>query len=127
MASLKQLLEERDRLGDRWRVFDLYQQVGMRLARRGQPAAARAMLSLAVHRLDGQFGSNHLQAQEALNILALHDYNLGDFASALLTFERLYASTLRTWGETDRLTRLARIRVWQCHRHLRPPVPAREP
>lgn len=120
-TTLKTLLEKREQNYARQFVFELYVRVGMSLERVNEPSIARAMLSLATYRAEQTLGICSPSTQDALNLLALHDYNHGDCASALATFRRLYESTLHVWGSRDRLTRIAKVRVRQCERHLGTP------
>lgn len=118
--SLRDLLEERDRMGDAIQMADLYRNTAMNLDFEGEAAGARALLALAVYRLEQVLGPRHPETQMALNHLALHDFNAADYASALVSYRRLHVWTDDAWGASDSLTRIARIRVWQCVRRLGP-------
>lgn len=125
-TSLKALLDEREKRYATILVHQFYQRLGMSMANANANAnervAARALLSLAAYRNEQFLGPNNLETQAALNLLALHDFNTGDFASALSTYEKLHASCRATWGSGDRLTRIAGIRVRVCQKHLRSPL-----
>lgn len=121
-ALLKALLDEREKHYATILVHQFYQRLGMSLANANERAAGRALLSLAAYRNEQFLGLYDLETQEAFNLLALHDFNTGDFASALSTYEKLHASCRATWGSRDRLTRIAGIRVRVCQRHLRSPL-----
>lgn len=116
--SLEQLLQARSERYIQYDLADLYQRIGLTLGRRHPGGAARAMLALAAYKFEKHFGTGHLATQEALNLLALHDFNAADYASALTSYRSLYQRALEAWGPSDRLTRIARIRVWQCLRRL---------
>ena len=120
--SLDSLLDQRARIQAHHLVFEFYQRVGIGLANLNERGPARGMLSLAAYRTEQALGLFSPWTQDALNLLALHDYNGGDYASALAAFERLHASTRYVWGEQDRFTRIAKVRVWQCRRQLKTPL-----